>query len=319
MISLTQRLARNDRRWTQPTPCRLGRSGEGEYVQNHGFGHEDWNFNARLAIDGYIYGYMYYRPRAEKKGERFRFAFLMWENATWHLVGFYHDAEYVPEGAPVDAKVLTTKVRHLRALGSSLGPEYASLSNRNMTKRLAHENQWLCWRVRPADIEVLPEPLALAASDYDARHYRITKPKEISQSDYSRLQHLVNVTPAAVAEPTDDMEFEEGALFTLVHFARERSGKLVAAAKERFLKRHGRLFCEACGFDFEMRYGKRGRGFIEAHHTVPISELTGTTLTRIKDLRMLCSNCHRMVHARTPWLSLDELQVLVATSQSGGA
>lgn len=31
--------------------------------------------------------------------------------------------------------------------------------------------------------------------------------------------------------------------------------------------------CKACDFDFEKRYGKIGKEFIEAHHTVPISSL----------------------------------------------
>lgn len=75
MIFLTQRLARNDRRWILPTPCRLGRAGEGDYVQRYGFGHEDWNFNTRLAIDGYVYAYMYYHPNATKAAESFQFAF----------------------------------------------------------------------------------------------------------------------------------------------------------------------------------------------------------------------------------------------------
>jgi 5-methylcytosine-specific restriction protein A len=33
--------------------------------------------------------------------------------------------------------------------------------------------------------------------------------------------------------------------------------------------------------------------------------------TRIDDLRLLCSNCHRMVHARRPWLSLEGLVALL--------
>ena len=30
--------------------------------------------------------------------------------------------------------------------------------------------------------------------------------------------------------------------------------------------------CEVCGFNFELRYGKLGKDFIEVHHLVPISE-----------------------------------------------
>jgi hypothetical protein len=42
---------------------------------------------------------------------------------------------------------------------------------------------------------------------------------------------------------------------------RTNTKKVKLAAK----KRHGRLFCEVCGFDFEQRYGDLGQDFCEAH------------------------------------------------------
>jgi hypothetical protein len=33
--------------------------------------------------------------------------------------------------------------------------------------------------------------------------------------------------------------------------------------------------------------------------------------TRLADLALLCANCHRMIHARRPWLTLDELRGLL--------
>ncbi len=66
MIYLLQQVIHNSYAWTKPPPGRLGSSGEGKHVQENGFGHEDWNFNFDLAIDGYLYGYAYYHPVAEK-------------------------------------------------------------------------------------------------------------------------------------------------------------------------------------------------------------------------------------------------------------
>lgn len=57
--------------------------------------------------------------------------------------------------------------------------------------------------------------------------------------------------------------------------------------------------CAVCSFDFEKIYGEIGKGFIEAHHLVPISVLPeGKTvsLNPKNDFAVLCSNCHRMVH-----------------------
>jgi hypothetical protein len=76
-------------------------------------------------------------------------------------------------------------------------------------------------------------------------------------------------------------------------------------------KELGRLRCEACYFDFEERYGSRGKGFIEAHHTKPVETLVEGSKTKLDDLALLCANCHRMVHSTRPWLSIPELRELI--------
>jgi len=109
----------------------------------------------------------------------------------------------------------------------------------------------------------------------------------------------------------DFQEANEGRILTRVHKSRERNRKIVDKIKTSFLNRHGYLFCEACGFNFEERYGPRGNGYIECHHTKPVSELLPNQKTNINDLVLLCSNCHRMVHRTRPWLSIDELKNLL--------
>jgi 5-methylcytosine-specific restriction protein A len=74
----------------------------------------------------------------------------------------------------------------------------------------------------------------------------------------------------------------------------------------------GRLQCEGCSFDFAQTYGDRGQGFMEAHHTRPVHELDPDHVTRLADLALVCANCHRMIHARRPWLTLPELRALLA-------
>jgi predicted HNH restriction endonuclease len=60
----------------------------------------------------------------------------------------------------------------------------------------------------------------------------------------------------------------------------------------------GRLCCEVpgCGFDFESVYGDIGRDFAEVHHLMPLSDMSSPTVTRLEDLAVVCSNCHRMIH-----------------------
>lgn len=108
-----------------------------------------------------------------------------------------------------------------------------------------------------------------------------------------------------------DEEFREGTPSERRHITRERSGRLVAAVKRREFAQSGRLACKVCGFDFARMYGPRGDGFIEVHHTRPLSQLTRSTRMRLRDMALLCSNCHRMIHCRHPWLSTAQLRRLV--------
>ena len=77
-----------------------------------------------------------------------------------------------------------------------------------------------------------------------------------------------------------------------LHFSRERNRKIVAAKKSKVLRQLGVLYCEICDFDFESRYGPRGRGYIECHHLWPLYSLTPGTRTRLDDLVLVCANRH---------------------------
>jgi predicted HNH restriction endonuclease len=106
-------------------------------------------------------------------------------------------------------------------------------------------------------------------------------------------------------------EAEEGRVITAMHRRYERNAALVQAKKKRALATLGRLACEACGFDFRERYGDRGEGFIECHHAKPVHALRPGEKTKIADLRLLCSNCHRMIHATRTWLTIEDLVTIL--------
>lgn len=109
---------------------------------------------------------------------------------------------------------------------------------------------------------------------------------------------------------------KEGKKLTRLHFLRERKPKVIEAAKYAFMAEHGgRLYCESCGFDFLKAYGKRGYGFIEGHHRLALSQLTREKRTRPEDIALLCSNCHRMIHRKSPWFSVLRLRRLVADNR----
>jgi len=116
---------------------------------------------------------------------------------------------------------------------------------------------------------------------------------------------------ATLGDEEEELEFAEGAILYRTHLSRERNSELVRKAKERAKARSGRLICDVCGFDFHAVYGEVGEGYIECHHTVPVSDLMPGHKTRLEDIALLCANCHRMVHRRRPWLRMEELRDLL--------
>ena len=138
--------------------------------------------------------------------------------------------------------------------------------------------------------------------------------------DHARLAAVAAAIRAAVAseealelQRVDDEGIEEapeGRILTRLHRSRERNRKLVATKKARAMRDGGHLTCEGCGFDFAVTYGERGEGFMEVHHTLPVHEIRPGHVTRLAGLALVCANCHRMIHARRPWLTIEELTAL---------
>ena len=71
--------------------------------------------------------------------------------------------------------------------------------------------------------------------------------------------------------------------------------------------------CECC--NFELAYGAIGRKFIEAHHLKPLSSYEEENIKYIElavnDFRVLCSNCHRMIHKLDDPSDIDKLKQLI--------
>ena len=129
---------------------------------------------------------------------------------------------------------------------------------------------------------------------------------------YKVIDRRKEKTEQHIAVEDDESAFPEGKELFRLHRSRERDASLSKKAKEKRLKQTGALRCDVCGFSFFDVYGDLGEGFIEAHHTIPLSELKGDRKTKIAELALVCSNCHRMLHRAKPMLSIDQLRNLVA-------
>lgn len=137
-------------------------------------------------------------------------------------------------------------------------------------------------------------------------------------NDLPRLEQVAGAIRAVLEAGDEDLtppdldpleeDAEEGRVLTRLHRTRERNKRLVQRKKAAA---QGQLRCEACDFDFEARYGERGHGFIEVHHTRPVHLLQPGERTNLTDLALVCSNCHRMIHTRRPWLTMDQLRAIL--------
>ena len=121
-----------------------------------------------------------------------------------------------------------------------------------------------------------------------------------------------NVAERIVIQEPDDEEneFPEGKVLYRLHKMRERNSKAIRAFKQKASAK-GELHCQVCGFDFTRTYGEVGSGYIECHHTVPVSEYKNKKSTTIDELVLVCANCHRMLHRKRPWLSIGDLSKLI--------
>lgn len=99
----------------------------------------------------------------------------------------------------------------------------------------------------------------------------------------------------------------EGAKRKVAINAYERS----AFARQACIDHYG-YRCFVCGFNFEARYGERGKHFIHVHHVVPLASIGASyVVDPIKDLRPVCPNCHAIIHRTDPPCSIETLKGMV--------
>ena len=129
------------------------------------------------------------------------------------------------------------------------------------------------------------------------------------QTDY----HLAApaITQEIAQKDPEEEFYSEGGESYQIHLSRERDPRIISLAKKNFREKNsGRLYCEVCKFDFFRTYGDRGKNYAEGHHIRPVSEMDSQDVTQVADIRIVCSNCHRMLH-RGSLLTLEELRRLL--------
>lgn len=137
-------------------------------------------------------------------------------------------------------------------------------------------------------------------------------PKEYINSGYFEYQLNSSISENEVAlKEYHDFEpyaFEGHKNFAL-HTQIERSKKLRELKINKFLEKHGAIYCEICHVNMKNSYSFLKKDYIEVHHVVPLALLESASCTSLEDLVLLCPNCHSAVHQGDPQENLIEAMI----------
>ena len=278
---------------------------DGDSIQRGGsynsgsIGHEVCNFSN---VGGKVYGYVQPTGRinieklgAKKGAEYAEDVTVVWtagpDSGGTAVVGWYKNAtvyrelQRISKPAPIHRK---NGVDTYRILASASDARLLAVGNREfMIPRavkggIGQSNVW--YADKPESIELVDEVLRLIERDAETDRLPDVDTKAFGLEGNPRLTS---------------------------HLRRERNSTIVRQKKKLVLAENGSLCCEVCGFDFEKVYGENGKDFCEVHHLIPLHKSDGVIETKLSDLAIVCSNCHRVLHRVSPMPSIDELKKIV--------
>lgn len=155
----------------------------------------------------------------------------------------------------------------------------------------SHDTQW----AHQIPVKWQSNFVAVKISLGDQPRYTVRK---LSESDLSKLEAETKVMIRK--EALEGQAYRKEATF------RRRNRALIQAKKA-----NSDYCCEVCTFNFERTYGSIGREYIIAHHIEPLFKRSSQSKTELKDIALLCGNCHAIVHTKNPPLSPEQLRKLL--------
>ncbi len=129
--------------------------------------------------------------------------------------------------------------------------------------------------------------------------HRLLKAAGVPQQLLSRLQ--------TTTRTNEEETFIEGEKRTAARA--ERNSRLRVAAKEKW-----GIKCYCCGFDFEQFYGGMARGAGVVHHLELFTANNKKRKTTVEDVRVVCANCHYVLHLTKPPMGVDDLKKVLSKS-----
>jgi len=121
-------------------------------------------------------------------------------------------------------------------------------------------------------------------------------------------EHIEKLNIAISSTVTKNKEIEslEGEMIIRTARFRRRNSALIEEKK-----RSSKGFCESCGMSSSKQYYLHGKDCLQVHHKNPLAEREGATVTRLDDLVLICPNCHAVVHAFLPALTMQKLMAKI--------
>ena len=301
------RIVCNTHAWQKPSPGRFHAPGVGGNPQKQGFGLEDWNFNLGMAdADGWIYGFTQARWGRVQGAGPVNVMMATYEAGRWSAVGCYLAAERV------DGTQIPQDIRHRRANDiRQMAPNHwdQTLVPSEIIMNSANYLRSKCTNIRH-----FPKPVPLPPS-LSPKLARYSTSYNLAESDFYGILDVAFADGAQDGDPDFDPSWPEGRIFYATHRRRERNPAVVQAFKASLAS----FACSCCGFDFRAAYGELGSNYIEAHHTIAVSDMPPGHETKLADLIAVCANCHRMIHRQLPMLTQQQIRQRLGLSQADHA
>lgn len=170
--------------------------------------------------------------------------------------------------------------------------------------------------LNPEIDQILSRDILIDSSMYSDMHWDtqmsgIRIPEDVAEKVEKIWGLFDNSEEMVLPEEVDPTRtYSEGAVRSVMINAYERNTQ----ARNECIAYYG-TECQVCGFDFQKVFGEIGRGFIQVHHIVPVSEIGKKyQINPIADLRPICPNCHVIMHRRKPPYSVEEMRQLINSS-----
>ena len=125
---------------------------------------------------------------------------------------------------------------------------------------------------------------------------------KLSKKNFEILESMLR--EKGKEEVKKELAYKEGAELRVIQTARERNPALRKDAIEKYGNK-----CMVCGFDFDKTYGRDiANGYIEVHHEKMLANTAGERDVTVNEVKVVCSNCHRMIHKKREMLNWEALR-----------